>query len=131
MSLARAAKGPRARFQSALPDVVAILLGISLLAGFALTFAISPLNGEDYALTMRPDGMNLLQRLFWVVGRSHTQVMEWNARLGEQLAILWLIQPRFLFVAVNTLAFVAFCVLLATLAIAPASVDRRFLHTCL
>src|SRR5215204_538305 len=113
MQLARVAPGPRAGLQSALPDAVAVALGLLLLALFAGTFAISPLNGEDYALTTRQDGMDLPQRLLWVVARSHTQVMNWNARLGEQLAIFWLMQPRFLFVVANTLAFVAFCSLIA------------------
>ena len=59
---------------------------------------ISPLNGEDFALTRDMAGVAPMDRFGWIIERSSAQITQWNARLGEQLAILWLSVPRIYFV---------------------------------
>lgn len=81
------------------------ILSISL---YMSIFSIAPMNGEDYALTRIFENEGFLHRLTWVVERSNTQIFEWNARLGEQLAIFWLSMPEVYFSIAATLIFVAF-----------------------
>jgi hypothetical protein len=108
-----------------------ISLAISLLVLFALIFAVSPMNGEDYALTTPSEGMSLWERMSWIVGKAHRHIVRWNARLGEQLAIFWLTQPKSWFVAANTLVYAAFCAALAGVATGAARLDRSFLRAWL
>lgn len=82
---------------------------------YAYIFSISPLTGEDFALTKDFGSADLRDRLYWAVSRSSQQIAGWNARLGEQLAIFWLSLPRAWFVVAQTLAFGALCFLSATL----------------
>jgi hypothetical protein len=67
----------------------------------------------------------------WIIGQSYQQIVRWNARLGEQLAIFWLTQPKSWFVAANTLVYAAFCAALAGLATGTARPDRAFLRAWL
>ena len=94
-----------------------------LLALFTLIFAISPLNGEDFGLSRLDIGQPLLERLSWIVPRAAHQWLYWNARLGEQLSILWLSLPPPVFEVVTCFAFVLFFWLIATLARGTAAVD--------
>ena len=59
------------------------IAGVTVLI-FGITFFISPLNGEDFALTRQFGAFDLSERLPWVVDRSVQQITEFNARLGEQ-----------------------------------------------
>lgn len=80
---------------------------------FTATFTIAPLNGEDYALTRLFGDAGIAERLVWVLARSHVQITEWNARLGEQLSILWLSMPKVYFILAATSFFVLFNALVA------------------
>lgn len=82
---------------------------------YAYIFSISPLTGEDFALTKDFGSAALTDRLHWVATRSAQQITGWNARLGEQLAILWLSLPRAWFVVAQTLALGVLCFLSSTL----------------
>lgn len=81
------------------------ILTISL---FMTISSITPMNGEDYALTRIFENEDILYRLTWVIGRSHEQISTWNARFGEQLAIFWLSMPEIYFLIASTLIFIAF-----------------------
>src|SRR5438034_9496279 len=76
------------------PRVLLIAIAPLLLALFAVTFSISPLNGEDYGLSRLDLGQPLLDRLSWITQKSAYQWLHWNARLGEQLSIFWLTMPK-------------------------------------
>lgn len=99
------------RRRRALERAATALIGVagvlSALA-FARIFHLSPLNGEDYALTATFHGMGWGERLSWIADRALLQAREWNARLGEMLAILWLSLPRPLFTLVACVSFIAF-----------------------
>ncbi|MCK2180560.1 hypothetical protein MUN35_12680, partial [Hafnia paralvei] len=71
---------------------------IYIIAGFltsiyAITFAIFPFAGEDFALTRRFVNHDLITRISYSIERSSRQIEMWNARLGEQLSILNLSMP--------------------------------------
>ena len=87
-----------------------VFLAISILtiSLYMKTSSISPMNGEDYALTRIFENESFLSRLTWIAERSQQQMSEWNARLGEQLAIFWLSMPEIYFLIASTLTFVAF-----------------------
>ena len=76
-----------------------VFLAISILtiSLYMKTSSISPMNGEDYALTRIFENESFLSRLTWIAERSQQQMSEWNARLGEQLAIFWLSMPEIYF----------------------------------
>ncbi|WP_395598303.1 DUF6056 family protein [Pseudomonas sp. A1437] len=78
-----------------------------------LIFAVSPMNGEDYALTKPFIDTSFLERASWAVERSIHQSTNWNARLGEQLAIFWLAMPRVWFSIANLISMTLFTFLLA------------------
>lgn len=82
---------------------------------YSIIFVMSPLNGEDYALTRNFGEHEFLFRLHWVINRSIEQSASWNARFGEQLAIFWLSMPKIYFALFSTVAFVLFNFLLATI----------------
>lgn len=94
------------------PLVVPIAAVLGLLV-YVATAMISPLNGEDFALTRDMAGLAPLDRLEWIAGRSFTQMSQWNARLGEQLAIFWLGMPRIYFALASALSLLLFCALAA------------------
>ncbi len=87
------------------------IAGVTVLI-FGITFFISPLNGEDFALTRQFGAFDLTERLPWVVDRSLQQITEFNARLGEQGAIFWLSMPKILFTLAAVTAFLALSLLL-------------------
>lgn len=80
----------------------------AFLACFAATSLVSPMNGEDFGLSLpiTDDGSTPSSAELWA--RSMHQIESWNARLGEQLAILWLGVGETAFVVANTLAFAVF-----------------------
>ena len=113
------AASPRHRLRNALGRASTALVwaaGVLSALAFVRIFHLSPLNGEDYALTAVFDGIGWAERLAWIVDRALLQAREWNARLGEMLAILWLSLPRTVFTLVASLSFVAFAHLLGQLA---------------
>lgn len=80
------------------------------------TFAISPINGEDYGLSRMIHGSTVCERLIWIVHRSWFQITHWNARLGEQLAIFWMEMPRVFFDVSFVLFYAIFIWIIARLA---------------
>jgi hypothetical protein len=64
------------------------VIWIVLLALYGLVFATSPPNEEDFrsvaARPGRPHGS-----LSWIAACSLFQIATWNARVGEQMAILF------------------------------------------
>lgn len=83
---------------------------------YAVIFTISPINGEDFAFTTKFTDGSFGDRLAYIFGRSVHQIQNWNARLGEQLAIFWMSWPRLYFTLAAVVAFTAFNYLLATIA---------------
>jgi len=77
-----------------------------LLLTSALTFSISPTNGEDYALSRLFENANLFDRINWALDKSAHQIQHWNARFGEQLSILWLAMPKAWF-SIATILFIS------------------------
>ncbi|KHA72105.1 hypothetical protein NZ35_17125 [Pseudomonas chlororaphis] len=78
-----------------------------------LIFAVSPMNGEDYALTKPFIDASFFERASWAIERSIHQSTSWNARLGEQLAIFWLAMPKVWFSVANLISMTLFTFLLA------------------
>ena len=107
------------------PRVLLIAIAPLLLALFAVTFSISPLNGEDYGLSRLDLGQPLLDRLSWITQKSAYQWLHWNARLGEQLSIFWLTMPKSAFDAANSFVLATFFWLIATLARGVARIDYK------
>ncbi|WP_313203965.1 DUF6056 family protein [Stenotrophomonas sp.] len=97
---------------SQFPLIVAICATLGLFV-YVATAMISPLNGEDFALTRDMAGVAPMDRFGWIIERSSTQITQWNARLGEQLAILWLSVPRIYFVLATTASLLFFCAVVA------------------
>ncbi|MEP9318841.1 DUF6056 family protein [Pseudomonas sp. LABIM340] len=97
--------------------LISLVVACLLLGFFTLTFAFSPLNGEDYALTAQLDSLSAADRILWIIQRSALQITTWNARFGEQLSIFWLSIPEIFFTLANTLAFFAFSALIAMFAV--------------
>jgi hypothetical protein len=104
--------------------VLAVIAGLGLLLAYAAICAISPLNGEDYALAMPLDLNPATSMLGWICERSQRQIVGWNARFGEQLAILWLALGKPAFVVANTVSFAALCALVASYARGRLAIDR-------
>ncbi|MDR6929403.1 DUF6056 family protein [Pseudomonas sp. BE134] len=82
----------------------------------ALTFSISPTNGEDYALSKPFTNASIFERASWAIERSILQSTHWNARLGEQLAIFWMAMPRVWFSIANLIFMSLLAFLLALFA---------------
>jgi len=81
---------------------------------YVVTFTISPLNGEDFALTRQFGSQGFMDRILWVIQRSIEQSSGWNARLGEQLSIFWLSMPKVFFTLFATASFLLLAFLSAT-----------------
>lgn len=96
-------------------EYVFLALSILTISLYTTIFSISPMNGEDYALTRIFESESFLYRLTWIAARSHEQMSQWNARLGEQLAIFWLSMPEIYFSIASTIAFVAFNFLVSSI----------------
>lgn len=92
--------------------LTAIFLFLLLLIS-ALTFSISPTNGEDYALSRLFENASLFDRIDWALDKSAHQIQHWNARFGEQLSIFWLAMPKAWFSIATTLFISLFTFLLA------------------
>lgn len=74
---------------------------------YAITFAIFPFAGEDFALTRRFVNHDLITRISYSIERSSRQIEIWNARLGEQLSILNLSMPPIFFIFISIIFFIA------------------------
>lgn len=81
---------------------------------YVMIFTISPLIGEDFALTRQFGDEGFLSRISWVIERSLEQSSSWNARLGEQLSIFWLSMPKVFFTLFAVMAFLLLVFLSAT-----------------
>ncbi|WIX33802.1 hypothetical protein QO259_03830 [Salinicola sp. JS01] len=92
---------------------VLVILACATLAIFAYVFWIAPMQGEDYAFARRFVDAGLQPRLDWMLHKWPIQFTQWNARLGEQLAIFWLNLPKSLFLLATVACFVGMNVLCA------------------
>lgn len=95
------------------------MLALACLAAFSVTlygvsFALAPLMGEDFAFVRNGEPQGGYDQLLWVIERSSQQINDWNARLGEQLAIFWLNVPSWLFWLASVGAFLILAVLSAS-----------------
>ncbi|EFQ61924.1 hypothetical protein PFWH6_4326 [Pseudomonas fluorescens WH6] len=97
--------------------LTAIFLFLLLLIS-ALTFSISPMNGEDYALSRIFENVSLFDRFDWALGKSTHQIQHWNARFGEQLSIFWLAMPKAWF-SIATILFISLFTFLLALISTP------------
>lgn len=97
---------------SSMTLLTAIFLFLLLLIS-ALTFSISPTNGEDYALSRIFENVSLFDRFDWALDKSTHQIQHWNARFGEQLSIFWLAMPKAWFSIATVLFISLFTFLLA------------------
>ena len=77
------------------------------LAIFTAIVIAAPLAGEDYGLTKLFHDESLLARIHYAIDRSHTQIITWNARLGEQLTILELSLPNWISLTLYSVSFIA------------------------
>ncbi|WP_224417675.1 DUF6056 family protein [Modicisalibacter sp. R2A 31.J] len=91
-----------------------------LAASFALVvygviFWMAPLQGEDFAFARRFAEGDFGARLAWMLQKWPDQFLHWNARLGEQMTILWLNVPPVAYLVAACLAFVGLHALVAAL----------------
>lgn len=93
----------------------------------ALIFSVSPMNGEDYALTKQFNDASFFERASWAIERSIQQSIHWNARLGEQLAIFWLAMPRVWFSVANLICISLLAFILALFAVPEKKWSRNTL----
>jgi hypothetical protein len=93
----------------------------------ALTFSVSPLNGEDFGLSRLGGSGRFVETLLWVGHASVHQLTHWNARLGEQLAIFWLAMPGPWFTVAGMVAFAGLCWCITALARRSVRLDHSFL----
>lgn len=91
--------------------VVALMVALAGLVLYVATAMIAPLNGEDFALTREMVGQSPYDRLQWMAERSYLQITQWNARLGEQLAIFWLGVPKIYYVFASAVSFILFALI--------------------
>ncbi|KAF0813635.1 hypothetical protein IGB42_01986 [Andreprevotia sp. IGB-42] len=106
-------------------------LSVLTVALYAAIFAISPLNGEDYALTRQFGDEGILSRLVWIAERSQAQISTWNARLGEQLAIFWLSLPGSWFLIAAVLTFLLLNLLVCGLYGRKALLEKTAISICI
>ncbi|WP_152989162.1 DUF6056 family protein [Pseudomonas citronellolis] len=78
-------------------------------------FSITPLMGEDYGLSRRFTQEGIIDRLTWAFHRSHEQITNWNARLGEQIAIFSLSLPEIFFIISAGITFISLFFILSLL----------------
>ena len=108
-------------------SIATICLLSILLAINALTFSISPLNGEDFGLSRLGGYGRFVETLLWVGHKSVYQASHWNARFGEQLAIFWMAMPGPWFTVASMVAFAALCWCVTAIARRSIRFDRTFL----
>lgn len=92
-----------------------VSIALFVIVSYCYIFSISPLNGEDFALTRVFDNEGIVGRVEWSFGRSITQVNSWNARLGEQLAIFWLSMPPFIYTVFAVVCLLVYSFLISIL----------------
>lgn len=82
---------------------------------YGWSFALVPMVGEDFAFLYGVEPLAWEDRFQWILQRSVEQIDDWNARLGEQVAIFWLNMPNWLFWLASVLAFLGLVILSAAL----------------
>jgi hypothetical protein len=92
-----------------------VCLAILTVVLYGWSFALAPLQGEDFAFLYGLEPPAWDERFQWLIQRSSHQISDWNARLGEQLAIFWLNMPSWLFWIVSVISFISLAVLSAVL----------------
>ena len=103
---------------------LALIASFALLVVVAAIAAISPMAGEDYGLARPLDHLTDSSALAWILDRSARQILGWNARLGEQLIIVWLALGKPACAVANTAGFAAFALLLTWYGRGAVIVDR-------
>jgi hypothetical protein len=96
----------RDRFNLLRPSIASVLS--ALFALFSVTLAVSPMNGEDYGLSLPLSATTNLDRIGSIAAFVWNHAIHWNARLGECLAIIELNLPRYLYVLIQSAASAAF-----------------------
>ncbi|MFC0266592.1 DUF6056 family protein [Kushneria aurantia] len=91
------------------------LVALCCLATVGWVQAHLPLNGEDYAFARPFEVWQWGARFDWIVFKIGVQFSDWNARFGEQLAIIWLNMPSVVFWLLALGAFVALNLVMAAL----------------
>lgn len=78
-----------------------------------LNFKI-PMIGEDFALSPSisfKETDSFFTTIHWMIDRIYSQSINWNARLGEQLAIVFLALPKQVFNVINGFAAIGYLLL--------------------
>lgn len=109
---------------SARPAAAYALIGVLALL-FLVTCLLAPMAGEDYGLSLPLREHATGHLLLKIAQRSALQITGWNARLGEQLAILWLGLPKTLFAVVNTLSFLVLTYVIAAFALRSVALSAK------
>lgn len=108
-------------------DYILLVSAVSVIFLYVMIFIISPLNGEDFALTRDFQNYSFIDRISWVIDRSIEQSTSWNARLGEQLAIFWLSMPKIYFALFATFVFLAFNYFIANIVDDDRKVSKKII----
>lgn len=82
--------------------------------------------GEDFGLAVPLAQRHAPGLLHTIVAHCRLQITTWNARLGEQLSILWLGLPKAFFAVVNTFCFFVLAYGITALALRSGRIGRRF-----
>lgn len=91
------------------------LFGLISIAIFTAIVIVAPRVGEDFGLTKSFQDESLSSRIYWAIEKSHNQIINWNARLGEQFAIIELSLPNWISLSIYSASFVAFILVIANL----------------
>jgi len=110
-------------------DIWVLLLIAAMTAMvYVAIVSISPMNGEDYALTRPFVHEGFWSRARWILARSHEQTVNWNARFGEQLAIFWLSVPKIYYILAAVISFVLLNYFVATIV---SGTEKAIYKTCI
>lgn len=90
--------------------------GLILLFALLATIVVAPMNGEDYGLSLALPHASLPVHLEKVGSFLWFHAMDWNARLGEMLAIIELAMPHAAYASIQGMAAMAFILLISLLA---------------
>ncbi|MEB7537319.1 DUF6056 family protein [Pantoea anthophila] len=76
---------------------------------------VAPKMGEDYGLTKYFTNEGIIQRISFAIAKSSSQILGWNARLGEQLAIFELSLPHWMSLLIYGVTVIPFMLTLSML----------------
>jgi hypothetical protein len=105
--------------------ILSITLLLVVFASILIINVKTPMIGEDYALSLRlydKENSLIFQKLGLIYQRISNQFTNWNSRIGEQLAILFLGFDKTIFDILNSLAFI--CLALITVRFGIGEIKR-------